>query len=68
MTTEIDIDTLLTNIVRSEHKIKSIKGIDHGIQIMTDKGSIIDWYAKTGKAVIRGKAKTKAESTRLLNV
>ena len=62
MAVEIEINQLLTNIVKSEHKILSVKGINYGIQISTDKGSIIDWFEKNGKAVIRGKPSTRKDS------
>lgn len=66
MTTEIDIDALFTNIVLSKHEIDSVKGIDYGIQIRTNKGSVIDWYAKSGKTVIRGKPSTRKKTKALL--
>jgi len=62
-----NLDDLQTIIKRCGFTIDKAKEQEHGHQIRTNEGAIINWYPSTGKVVIQGKKPIKDKLTEAWN-
>ncbi|WP_154223576.1 TIR domain-containing protein [Marinicella rhabdoformis] len=56
---EGNLDDLKTKIIGCGFTIKGVKNQEHGYQIRTNEGAIVNWYQTTGKLQIQGKKANK---------
>ncbi|MCP4490253.1 MAG: nucleotide-binding protein [Gammaproteobacteria bacterium] len=62
-----NLDDLQTILKGCGFTIGEIKDQEHGHQIRTNEGAIVNWYSSTGKVVIQGKKPVKDKLTEAWN-